>query len=234
MKYWRHLLPLILLILPTIVYAQANENIIPKKFTAYSLTDSISALSYVTEGEIVDFKISNFRRSQEQTYKGPPMVTFFRGGLDEDGEPVEVIARTRLKKELKRPLLLFSKSKNGYNIIQIEDDMASAPSGSVRFMNLTDIKQELFVGIGEDAEVKKKIEPAGVASYQITDDDIGNLRIRIARLTDNDAEMIKDMRIFPEMVNRYIYFIFQPDLKKPRIKMKMLVEKTAKPSPLKP
>lgn len=226
MKYTLPPLYFLLFALPMILSAQANKQVIHKEFTAFSLTSPIGKISYMTEGEAVAFRVNSFKRSKVQTYKGPPMITFFRGGLDEDGKPVDIIAKTRLKKGLKRPLLLFAETDNNYTIIQIEDDMASSPAGSIRFMNLSDIKQELFIGIGETAEVKKQIQPAGIATYKITDEDIGNLRIRVARRTEDGAEIMKDMRIFPEKVNRYIYFIFQPDLKKKRITMKMLVEKS--------
>lgn len=92
-------------------------------------------------------------------------------------------------------------------------------------MNLSDMRQQLFIGIGESAEIRKKIAPLGIVDYQIQDDDVGNLRIQIARANDGAPEMLKDMRIFPSKLKRNLYFIFQPDLNKPRLKIKLLSEK---------
>jgi len=130
-----------------------------------------------------------------------------------------------LNTQLKRPLLLFAESTSGTHVLQIEDDVNLAPAGSLRFMNLSDMRQQLFVGIGESAEIRKKIEPLGIVNYRIEDDDVGNLRIQIARANDGAPEMLKDMRIFPNKLQRNLYFIFQPDRNKPRLKIKLLSEK---------
>lgn len=193
------------------------------RFTAYCLNGDLNDFSYLGADKIENVTLFKNRRSTEHTYRGQAEMVFFRGGLNDQGQPVNIIARTPIQPHLKRPLLLFAQTTKGYSILQIEDDGLAAPAGSIRFMNLSGSQQTLFVGIGENAKVQQQIKPRGIAHYHIQDKDVGNLRIRIARSTAKGAELLEDMRIFPERFNRYIYFIFQPDLSKPRIKIKMLI-----------
>jgi hypothetical protein len=195
------------------------------EFSAYSLSNHLGKIAYLANDGVQHLEITNYRRSELQSYEGPPVLTFFHGELDENGQPVDILTQVPLNTQLKRPLLLFAESTSGTHVLQIEDDVNLAPAGSLRFMNLSDMRQQLFVGIGESAEIRKKIEPLGIVNYRIEDDDVGNLRIQIARANDGAPEMLKDMRIFPSKLKRNLYFIFQPDLNKPRLKIKLLSEK---------
>jgi len=195
------------------------------RFTAYCLKGDLNEVSYLSADKIHSFKVDRYRRSVEQMYRGQTEMVFFSGGLNEQGQPVNVIARTGIRPELKRPLLLFAETAKGYAILQVEDDILASPAGSIRFMNLSGSQQTLFIGIGEDAEFKQQIQPRGIARYQMQAEDAGNLRIRIARLTEKGSDLLRDMRIFPNTINRYIYFIFQPDPDKARFTIKMLAEK---------
>ena len=213
-------------LLPSGLHALAKEaETQTVRFTAYCLKGDLNEISYWSADKIHSFKMDRYKRSAEQTYRGQAEMVFFNGGLNDQGQPVNIIARTRIQPHLKRPLLLFAQTAAGYAILQIEDDFLSLPAGSIRFMNLSDVNQKLLIGVGENAEFKQIIDPMRIASYQAKEKDVGNLRVRIARQTQSGTEMIKDMRIFPNTINRYIYFIFQPDSNKPRFTIKMLIEK---------
>lgn len=213
--------------LPVLSSAQDGEQppTVRIEFSAYSLTNTLGKLSYLTKEGGQSLEITNYRRSELQSYEGPPVLIFYRGGLDEEGRPVDIVTQVPINTRLKRPLLLFGDSSSGIRVLQIEDDVSAAPAGSLRFMNLSDLRQELFIGIGEKAEIRKKIDPLSIVDYLIEDSDVGNLRVQIARVSDATPEMLKDMRIFPNKLKRNLYFIFQPDLDKPRLKIKLLSEK---------
>lgn len=213
--------------LPPLVAAQSSEapESVRIEFSAYSLSNNLGKIAYLTNEGEESLEVTNYRRSKLQRYEGPPQITFYRGKLDENGQPTDILTQVPLNPQLKRPLLLFAESAAGIRVLQIEDDMSVAPAGSLRFMNLSDMRQQLFIGIGENAEVRKRIEPLGLVNYRIEDRDIGNLRIQIARANNGTPEMLKDMRIFPNKLQSNLYFIFQPDLNKPRLKIKLLSEK---------
>ena len=210
---------------PASAQSDAPQNTVRLDFSAYSLSSNLGELRYLSGEDEQKLTITNYRRSKLQNYEGAPQLTFYRGELDADGRPTDILTHVPLNTRLKQPLLLFAESSDGVRVLQIEDAPSAAPAGSLRFMNLSDMRQQLFIGIGESAEIRKKIEPLGIVDYQIQDDDVGNLRIQIARLNDGAPEALKDMRIFPNKLQRNLYFIFQPDLNKPRLKIKLLSEK---------
>lgn len=214
---------------PASAQSDAPPNTVRLNFSAYSLNSNLGELRYLSREGEETLTISNYRRSKLQHYEGSPVITFYRGELGAYGRPKNIVTQVQLNTALKQPLLLFAESKNGARVMQIEDDVSAAPAGSLRFMNLSDIRQQLFIGIGESAEVRMKIAPLGIADYQIKDGDVGNLRIQIARLNNGAPEALKDMRIFPNKLQRNLYFIFQPDLDKPRLKVKLLSEKPRQP-----
>jgi hypothetical protein len=201
------------------------QNTVRLDFSAYSLSSHLGELRYLSGEDEQKLTITNYRRTKLQHYQGSPLITFYRGELNADGHPTDIVTQVPLNTRLKQPLLLFAESSDGVRVLQIEDAPSTAPPGSLRFMNLSDMRQQLFIGIGERAEIRKKIEPLGIVDYQIQDGDIGNLRIQIARANDGAPEMLKDMRVFPNKLQRNLYFIFQPDLNKPRLKIKLLSEK---------
>lgn len=210
---------------PAAAQSDAPQNTVRLDFSAYSLGKHLGEVSYLCGEEEHTLNITNYRRSKLQHYKGSPVITFYRGELDADGRPTNILTQVPLNTRLKQPLLLFAESSDGLRVLQIEDAPSAAPAGSLRFMNLSGVRQQLLIGIGERAEIRKKIDPLGIVDYQIQDDDVGNLRIQIARMNDGTPEALKDMRIFPNKLQRNLYFIFQPDLNKPRLKIKLLSEK---------
>jgi len=213
--------------LPTLTVAQESE--VPAsvriEFSAYSLSNNLGEVHYLTNEGEKTLNISNYRRSKLQNYEGPLQMIFYRGELNENGQPTDILTQVALNPQLKRPLLLFAESAAGIRVLQIEDDVTAAPAGSLRFMNLSGMRQQLFIGIGENAEIRKQIAPLGIVDYQIQDGDVGNLRIQIARAFNDTPEMLKDMRVFPNKLQSDLFFIFQPDLNKPRLKIKLLSEK---------
>lgn len=210
---------------PASAQSDAPSNTVRLDFSAYSLGNQLGEVHYLTNEGEKTLDINNYRRSKLQNYEGAPQLTFYRGELDENGQPTDILTQVPLNTRLKQPLLLFAESSDGIRVLQIEDAPSAAPAGSLRFMNLSDIRQQLFIGIGESAEIRKKIAPLGIVDYQIQDGDVGNLRIQIARANNGAPEMLKDMRIFPNKKQRNLYFIFQPELNKPRLKIKLLSEK---------
>lgn len=210
---------------PASAQSDAPQNTVRLDFSAYSLSNNLGELRYLSGEDEQKLTITNYRRTKLQHYQGYPVITFYRGELDENGQPSDILTQVPLNTRLKQPLLLFAESSDGIRVLQIEDAPSAAPPGSLRFMNLSDMRQQLFIGIGESADIRKKIAPLGIVDYQIQDDDVGNLRIQIARANDGAPEMLKDMRIFPSKLKRNLYFIFQPDLNKPRLKIKLLSEK---------
>lgn len=201
------------------LHAQELTNI---RFSAFSLKGKIGEMSFLNGGEVEKVRVGNYRRTRTVDYQGAPELVFFTGPLSADGTPTGVVARTRIDPNLKQPLLLFAKTAQGYNVVQIEDDPAQFPLGTVRFMNLTGRKHEVHIGIGEEAKERLRIPPLAFRNYQMQEADHGNLRLRIAKRQNGEMKMLRDCRIFPELTQRYVYFIYQPNPDKPRIQISSL------------
>jgi hypothetical protein len=196
--------------------------IIEKKFSVFGLKRSLGEVSFLNDGAVETLQVSSRRRSEVQLYRGPQELMFFRGGLDAQGNPVEILARTSLRPDLKQPLLLFASVGDGLVILQIEDDALEAPAGSVRFMNLTQAKQKLYIALGENGEFNDELEPGGLTTYNLDPRYGGRLPIRLAGMVDGKIRMLEDTVIFPTVRNRYIYFFYQPDEARPRIQTRLL------------
>jgi hypothetical protein len=201
------------------LHAQELTNI---RFSAFSLKGKIGEVSVLSSGKVETFRVGDYRRSKTIEYLGSPEIIFFTGPLTEDGMPTGVIARTKINPELEQPLFLFAKHAKGFSVIQIEDAPSRFPAGTVRFMNLTGRKHEVHIGIGEEAKERLRIPPLAFRNYQMQEADHGNLRLRIAKRQNGEMKMLRDCRIFPELTQRYVYFIYQPNPDKPRIQISSL------------
>jgi len=205
------------------ILSQAQEaKTVSVRFSAFSLKGKLGELSILNNGKVEKLKVGDYRRSETVEYVGSQDLVFFTGAVGADGQPTGVVARTRLKPRFKQPLLLFVKAGESYNIMQVEDQPERFPVGSIRFMNLTSRKHEVYLGIGEDAKERLRIPPLGVRNYQMQQEDHGNLRLRIAKEHEGEVQMLRDCRVFPDQTQRYIYFIYQPNPDKPRIQIASL------------
>jgi hypothetical protein len=219
----RTLLYIVPLLLATVHVAHAQQaEDVRIRFTAFSLKGKLGELSFLSGGKVEKIKVGDYRRSATVDYSGNPELVFFTGPVGRDGVPTGVVARTRIKPNLKQPLLLFAQTGEGYSVVQIEDDPAQFSLGSIRFMNLTSRKHEVHIGIGEDAQDRLRIPALGFRNYRMQEADHGNLRLRIAKQHQGEMKVLRDCRIFPDNSQRYIYFIYQPDPDKPRIQISSL------------
>jgi hypothetical protein len=219
----RTILYIVPLLLATVHFAHAQQaEDVRIRFSAFSLKGKLGELSFLSDGKVEKIKVGDYRRSATVDYTGNPELVFFTGPVGEDGQPTGVVARTRIKPRFKQALLLFVKAGESYNIMQIEDQPEKFPLGSIRFMNLTSRKHEVYLGIGEDAKERLRIPPLGFRHYQMQAADHGNLRLRIAKEHEGEVQLLRDCRVFPDQTQRYIYFIYQPDPDKPRIQIASL------------
>lgn len=206
----------------TALPAQASTESVKVEFSAFSLKGKISNISFLSDGKAIPIDVGDYRRSETVEYVGNGEIVFFSGKLSKQGKPRGVVARAQIDRSLKHPLLIFANTAEGYQIIQVEDDPSSFPTGSIRFMNLTSLDHSVNIGIGEDAREILSIPPLQFKAYTMIDEDHGNLRLRIAKKHEGEMRMLRDCRIFPELSQRYIYFIYQPDPKKARIQLSSL------------
>lgn len=225
-KYFQKLSRFILtLILPFNLMAQVVEELVNFDFVAYSLNKDLGEVSYLSDGEVHSFEVPARYRSKVQSYLGPPQLSFFRGGISTDGQLRDVLATIQIDPSIRKPLFLIAQNGDEYRVLQLEDSLESVPPGSVRFLNLTGV--DLAMAFGERGQEQTTLPRLGVASYRIEARDVGNLRIRIAGYHDGEREMFMDSRVFPDERSRYLYFIWQPDSERPRVRLNVLKERVA-------
>lgn len=213
------------LIMPIIFLpAEPAKNSIYLSFSAFSLTGEITNLFYFSDNEEIEFCAPSYRRSKDLHYKGNTDISFYRRVNDK----IEYIGKVFFTQNIRRPLILFSKNNNNFNVMIIEDEISIFNLGSIRFINLTKNENKLIIALGENAQIKKFLPPKGIVSYNINNRDVGNLRFQIAGIDKNNhAKILKDAIIFPEMEARYIYFIYQPKKDKDYYKISMLKERVS-------
>jgi len=138
---------------------QKNGNSsIKAEFTVISL-DTFPAykIKYISEKNIIQpLKFKRKTRSDTYSYKGPPLLYFFKEHtVNATREPV---ASIKIDPSTKKMLLFFLKNKATtieypyeYKIIALEDDLNKFPRGSIKVFN---ISNHTLTGIVENQQIK--------------------------------------------------------------------------------
>lgn len=210
----------------SICYLSANPeaDIVTLNFTTFSLSGKLNKLCFISDGKIIEFDTSQYRRSKELKYTGGRIISFYQKTGNNPND-IELVTNVQIRKNMQRPLILFAKDNNGINALIIEDEVSIFKAGSIRFINLTKNTNDLIIAFGENAQIRKVLPPNELITYNISNKDIGNLRLQIAGIDKNkQPRILKDAIIFPELKARYIYFIYQPEKRKDYYKVSMLKE----------
>lgn len=135
----------LLLLSSSWLLGQANEDTyvnIDFQAVAWAKVDG-KAIKYFNGSDVVSLSdLSDRRRGQAYSYRGPRKLQFFNENYDADGKLIRVpVGIVEVPVDTKRLLFLFIpiESELRFGIMSFDDEPGTFPFGSFRFLNMSDM-----------------------------------------------------------------------------------------------